>query len=84
MAKKKISLAAAAGSASAADAFVSGAPDMQKPKRGRPRVDVGEETTRLNVEIGASQMIGLKRKALDEGMTLKELLADMIERELAQ
>jgi GrpB-like predicted nucleotidyltransferase (UPF0157 family) len=45
-------------------------------------VDVGEETTRLNVEIAESHMIGLKRKALDQGMTLKELLADMIEREL--
>jgi hypothetical protein len=45
-------------------------------------VNIGAESTRLNVSIAASQMIGLKRRALDQGMTLKELLADMIDWEL--
>lgn len=77
MAKKKIPLAAAAGSASAADAFVSGAPDMQTAKRIR-----SNDIARLNVDIPLAQMTALKRKALDEGKTLKELIADMIDREL--
>ena len=85
--KNKVELGAAAGSpldaaaAAAAEAFVSGAHDAPA-KRGRPRVNIGAETTRLNVEIAASQMIGLKRRALDQDMTLKELLADMIDHEL--
>ncbi|NRP23298.1 hypothetical protein LPJGGPFB_06568 [Ensifer adhaerens] len=80
MAKKKISMAAAAG---AADTFVSGAPDMTAGKPGRPRKPEGDYV-RLNVELEADTMAAFKILAIKRGKTIKELVSDMIEREIAK
>eukprot|EP01031_Cornospumella_fuschlensis_P017973 gene17973-21993_t len=79
MAKKKISMSAAAG---AADAFVSGAPDMAAGKPGRPRKPEGNYV-RMNVELEAETMAQFKILAIRRGKTIKELVSDMIEKEIA-
>ncbi len=81
MAKKKVSMAAAAGP-SAADSFVNGAPDMGS-KPGRPRKPEGDYV-RMNVELRAETMAEFKILAIKRGKTIKELVSDMIEQEIAK
>jgi len=81
MAKRKISIAAAAGKA--ADDFVNGAPDMSTTgKPGRPRKPEGDYV-RMNVELQAETMAQFKILAIKRGKTIKELVSDMIEKEIA-
>lgn len=81
MAKRKISIAAAAGKA--ADDFVNGAPDMSSTgKAGRPRKPEGDYV-RMNVELRAETMAAFKILAIKRGKTIKDLVSDMIEQEIA-
>lgn len=81
MAKKKISMASAAG---AADAFVSGAPDMAaKAGPGRPRKPEGDYV-RLNVEIRADLAAEFKILAVRRGTTIKDLITDLMEKEVSK
>ena len=81
MAKKKVSMAAAAGP-SVADSFVSGAPDMSPAvKPGRPRKPEGDYV-RMNVELRAETMAEFKILAIKRGKTIKELVSSLIEREI--
>lgn len=79
MAKRKISIAAAAGKA--ADDFVNGAPDMTG-KPGRPRKPEGDYV-RMNVELEAETMAQFKILAIRRGKTIKELVSSLIEKEIA-
>lgn len=81
MAKKKVSMAAAAGP-SAADSFVNGAPDMTAGKPGRPRKPEGDYV-RMNVELEAETMAQFKILAIKRGKTIKELVSSLIEKEIA-
>lgn len=73
MAKKKIPLAAAAGSA--ADDFVNGAPDAKPVK---------EKVTRINFDVDSKTHTRLKMLAVERGTSIKDLLIDLIEQELSK
>lgn len=73
MAKKKIALAAAAGSAE--DDFVGGAPDAKPLK---------EKLTRINFDVPNGTHMKFKMLALQRGTTIKQLLIDFIESEIAK
>lgn len=73
MAKKKISLSAAAGSAE--DDFVSGAPDAKAEK---------VKMTRINFDVPEDTHRKLKMLALQRSTSIKQLLIDYIEEEIAK
>lgn len=73
MAKKKISLAAAAGNADAASAFVGSAPDAKPLK---------EKFKRVNFDLDIKAHADLKILAIQRGMSIKDLLISLIDKEL--
>ncbi|MGO7987203.1 hypothetical protein [Rhizobium leguminosarum] len=77
MARKHVPLKAAPGS-SAAEDFVNGAPDM-RGKAEKP----AEKEFRLNVIIGPDRSRALKILAASRGQTVKEIVIEMLDRELA-